>query len=197
MRGEVATPISGKTCFPDCRKTELKLNVDLIEEKRIPHQLLSITGTYLAPRGTRFAASTLRISQVGWGRDRAIDLAAFRGSDGKRERKSAGISNRADALRLAVEWERLAKNGRRKQFVAVQARKVISEITEQATGEPLHDKSAQESPRILFCSALHRLGNCTWRVERRAPVSCFRRSLLVLAHAGLSGDLFADCSRLS
>jgi integrase len=71
-------------------------------------------------------------------------IAAFRGSDGKRKQKSTGTSNRADALRLAVEWERLSKDGRGKRLVAAQARKVISEITEQATGEPLHYKSAQE-----------------------------------------------------
>jgi integrase len=71
-------------------------------------------------------------------------IAAFRGSDGKRKQKSTGTSNRADALRLAVEWERLAKDGRGKRLVAAQARKVISEITEQATGEPLHYKNASE-----------------------------------------------------
>ena len=71
-------------------------------------------------------------------------IAAFRGSDGKRKQKSTRTTNRADALRLAVEWERLAKEGREKRLVAAQARKVISEITEQATGEPLHYKSAQE-----------------------------------------------------
>jgi len=71
-------------------------------------------------------------------------IAAFRGADGKRKQKSTGTSNRADALKLAVEWERLAKDGRGKRLVAAQARKVISEITEQATGEPLHYKNARE-----------------------------------------------------
>ena len=71
-------------------------------------------------------------------------IAAFRGSDGRRKQKSTGTTRRSDALRLALEWECLAKDGREKRLVVAQARKVISEITEQATGEPLHYKSAQE-----------------------------------------------------
>jgi len=71
-------------------------------------------------------------------------IAAFRGADGRRKQKSTGTKNRADALRLAVEWERLASDGRNNRLVAAQARKVISEITEHATGEPLHYKNAKD-----------------------------------------------------
>jgi len=49
-------------------------------------------------------------------------IAAFRGADGRRKQKSTGTKNRADALRLAVEWERLASEGRSNRLVAAQAR---------------------------------------------------------------------------
>lgn len=71
-------------------------------------------------------------------------IAAFRGSDGRRKQKSTGTTNRSDALRVALEWERLAKDGRGKRLVVAQVRKVISEITEQVTGEALHYKSVKE-----------------------------------------------------
>ena len=49
-------------------------------------------------------------------------IVAFRGADGRRKQKSTGTKNRADALRLAVEWERLASEGRSNRLVAAQAR---------------------------------------------------------------------------
>ncbi|MEY5025331.1 MAG: hypothetical protein RLZZ244_859, partial [Verrucomicrobiota bacterium] len=41
-------------------------------------------------------------------------------------------------MKIAIEWEELARAGRQGSLVAAQARKVVSEIVEKATGEPLH-----------------------------------------------------------
>jgi len=47
-------------------------------------------------------------------------------------------------LKIAIEWEELASVGKRGMLVASQARKVVSEITERATGEPLQFKTTSE-----------------------------------------------------
>jgi len=65
-------------------------------------------------------------------------FAAYRGPDGRRVKKSTKTKDRAKALRLAIEWEELANKGRNGGLMAAQVRKVVSELVEQATGEPLH-----------------------------------------------------------
>ncbi len=47
-------------------------------------------------------------------------------------------------MKLAVEWEELATAGKQGTLVAAQARKVVAEITEVATGHPLQFKSVEE-----------------------------------------------------
>ncbi len=47
-------------------------------------------------------------------------------------------------MKLAVKWEELATAGRRGALVEAQARKVIAEITEQATGHPLQFKNVED-----------------------------------------------------
>ena len=47
-------------------------------------------------------------------------------------------------MKLAIEWEELANAGKRGMLVASQARKVVAEITERATGEPLQFKTTSE-----------------------------------------------------
>jgi integrase len=71
-------------------------------------------------------------------------FAAFRGPDGRRMKKSTKTKDRTKALRLAVEWEELANKGRKGELVVSQARKVVSELVEQATGEPLHFQSVSD-----------------------------------------------------
>lgn len=71
-------------------------------------------------------------------------FAAFRGADGRRKCKSTGTTDRQLALRMAVEWERLAKMGRAGALNETQLRKVLSEISEEARGIPLHFASASE-----------------------------------------------------
>ena len=65
-------------------------------------------------------------------------VAAYRGPDGRRVKKSTKTKDRAKALRLAIEWEELANKGRDGGLMAAQVRKVVAELVEQATGEPLH-----------------------------------------------------------
>jgi len=71
-------------------------------------------------------------------------FAAFRGADGKRKCKSTGTTDRQLASRLALEWEKLAKLGRQGSLTETQARKVVAEIVEEATGTPLQFASAAE-----------------------------------------------------
>jgi integrase len=70
--------------------------------------------------------------------------AAFTGADGKRCFKSTKTDDKKLALKIAIEWEELAAAGKRGRLVAAQARKVVSEIAERATGEPLQFKTASE-----------------------------------------------------
>jgi integrase len=70
--------------------------------------------------------------------------AAFVGPDGKRNFKSTKTADKKLALKIAIEWEELASVGKRGVLVASQARKVVSEITERATGEPLQFKTTSE-----------------------------------------------------
>ncbi len=71
-------------------------------------------------------------------------VAAYRGPDGRRVKKSTRTTDRSKALRIAVELESLANKGREGGLVDSQVRKVVAELYEQATGTPLHFKSVEE-----------------------------------------------------
>jgi integrase len=71
-------------------------------------------------------------------------FAAYRAPDGTRKQKSTGTTDRRLALKMAVEWESLAISGKKGTLVTAQARRVVSEIVEQATGEPLHFSTAED-----------------------------------------------------
>ncbi len=58
--------------------------------------------------------------------------------------KSTKTTDRKLAMKLAVEWEEMASKGKKGALVAAQVRKVVSEIVEQATGEPLHFAKAAD-----------------------------------------------------
>jgi integrase len=70
--------------------------------------------------------------------------AALAGPDGTRQFKSTKTADRKLAMKIAVEWEELATAGKQGTLVAAQARKVVAEITELATGHPLQFKSVEE-----------------------------------------------------
>ncbi len=63
---------------------------------------------------------------------------SFFDSAGVQRRRSTKTTDRTLAMRMAADWERLAKSGRAGSVVAAQVRKVVAELVEQATGEPLH-----------------------------------------------------------
>lgn len=69
---------------------------------------------------------------------------AFAGPDGRRQFKSTKTTDKKRAAKLAVEWEELSTAGKQGTLMAAQARKVVAEITELATGHPLHFKSVAE-----------------------------------------------------
>jgi integrase len=63
--------------------------------------------------------------------------ACFRGADGRRLRKSTKTADGKKAMRLAIEWEKLAETGRRGHLIVTQARRVVDQLVEEATGEGL------------------------------------------------------------
>jgi hypothetical protein len=70
--------------------------------------------------------------------------ASFCDAEGRWVKKSTKTKDRALAMKLAIEWEHAAKSGRKGTLVVAQVRKVMGEITEQATGESLHFESVSE-----------------------------------------------------
>ena len=71
-------------------------------------------------------------------------FAAFRGGDGKRKQKSTKTTDRRLALDMAVQWEKAAMAGRAGTITEVQTRKVLNEILEAATGEPMHFATVED-----------------------------------------------------
>lgn len=69
--------------------------------------------------------------------------AAFRGPSNERTQRSTKQRSKADAIRIAQEWERLANMGRKRMLTEAQARTVVSQIVEYALGEPLHFHSCR------------------------------------------------------
>ena len=65
-------------------------------------------------------------------------FAAYRGADGRRLKKSTKTTDRRLAMEMAVQWEKAAMAGRSGTITEVQTRKVLNEILEAATGEPMH-----------------------------------------------------------
>ena len=65
-------------------------------------------------------------------------FAAYRGADGRRLKKSTKTTDRRLAMEMAVQWEKAAMAGRSGTITEVQTRKVLNEILEAATGEPIH-----------------------------------------------------------
>ena len=65
-------------------------------------------------------------------------VASFQDTLGRWLKKSTKTADRKLALKMATAWEDAAHSGRKGRFVESQARKVLSEISEQATGEPMH-----------------------------------------------------------
>jgi integrase len=64
--------------------------------------------------------------------------AIFYDGHGNKIRRTTKLTNRKEAQRLADQWEDLEKAGAQGRLVEAQARKVVSEILERHTGEPLH-----------------------------------------------------------
>ncbi len=65
-------------------------------------------------------------------------IASFANSDGRRLKRSTKTTDSELAKQIAAKWEAAGKAGRAGRLVESQCRKVLSEIYEQATGNPLH-----------------------------------------------------------
>ncbi len=70
-------------------------------------------------------------------------FAAYRDATGNRTQRTTKQRNRTLALRMAQDWEKLAAKGRAGTLTEAQARRVVSEILENSTGETLHFHSAR------------------------------------------------------
>jgi integrase len=70
-------------------------------------------------------------------------IASFTNSDGRRLKRSTKTTDSELAKQVAREWEAAGKAGRAGRLVESQCRKVIAEIYEQATGKPLHFRTAR------------------------------------------------------
>jgi len=70
-------------------------------------------------------------------------IASFTDSDGRRLKRSTKTTDSELAKQVAAKWEATGKAGRAGRLVESQCRKVIAEIYEQATGKPLHFRTAR------------------------------------------------------
>jgi integrase len=64
-------------------------------------------------------------------------VAAFTGADGRRIQRSTKTRDRELAMRFALEWSKAAKAAREHRLSETQCRKILSELHEHSTGEPL------------------------------------------------------------
>src|ERR1700719_1812530 len=71
-------------------------------------------------------------------------VCCFTSGDGQRLKKSTKQTNRQKALSVCVDWERTAHQARQKTITEPQARRVVSDIVERATGEPVVFHSSEE-----------------------------------------------------
>ena len=74
-------------------------------------------------------------------------VAAFMGPDGRRAQRSTKTRDRELALRLTIEWSKAAKAAREHRLPESQCRKVLSELHEYSTGEPLAFHTARDGCR--------------------------------------------------
>jgi integrase len=69
--------------------------------------------------------------------------ASFTNSDGRRLKRSTKTTDSEVAKRIAADWDAAGKAGRAGRLVESQCRKVLAAIYEQATGKPLHFRTAR------------------------------------------------------
>ncbi len=69
--------------------------------------------------------------------------ASFMDARGRRLKRSTKTTDSELAKQIAAEWEATGKAGRAGRLVESQCRRVIAEIYEQATGKPMHFRTAR------------------------------------------------------
>lgn len=69
-------------------------------------------------------------------------VACFYDHDGLRTQRSTGTAKRSDAMRLAIEWEKAAREARGKTLTVERARRVLNEML-SATGQSIDNESTR------------------------------------------------------
>jgi integrase len=132
-------------------------------------------------------------------------VAAFTGVDSRRKQKSTKTRDRSRAMKIALDWAKAAKAGRAGRLTEAQCRRVLSEIHEEANGEPLHfdaageflnewlaSKKSRTSPRTFdkysqyvreFAAHLKERANSALDAVRKKDVETFLDSLLRAGHS--------------
>ena len=67
--------------------------------------------------------------------------AAFRGSDGRRMFRSTGSTNRSAAMTIALEWERVAREGRAGRITEARIRAAMTDLFKRANSNDLPSQS--------------------------------------------------------
>src|SRR5215472_603084 len=71
-------------------------------------------------------------------------FACYRDEHGRRVRRSTKTTDAEEAEEIAMKWAQLAETARAGRLTEAQCRKVIAEMYERTTGEPLHFRTARE-----------------------------------------------------
>ena len=101
-------------------------------------------------------------------------VASYQDAKGRWLKKSTKTASRSLALKLALEWENASKAGKVGRLVESQARKVPSEIVEQATGQAIHFHTCKD-----------------WFAEWLAGKSGATAARTILKYKQVSGDFLA------
>ena len=112
-------------------------------------------------------------------------VCCFSGPDGRRLKKSTKQKDRRKALSICIDWERAAEQARVHALTETQARRVVSEMVERTTGEPVQFYTAEEWLRGWLDDKSKSKATATF-VRYRHTVEAFLSHLEAKAKANLA-----------
>jgi integrase len=84
------------------------------------------------------------MASLHWNKNKPYLFAAFTNADGRRSFKSTGTKDRAEAMRIALEWADAAKEGRNGTLTEHRIRKTMADIFMRANREKMPTGTAKE-----------------------------------------------------